>query len=297
MFFREENDMESSIGKIKNSEQFFEQIQKRRLPRDESSDNFLNTVMRHSLMTDNNCLETNNLRLSDQCIANLRQNSIQLSIQQQEELITHQRQTLQETERIEFGTSSLGSLLEKFADSPFLEQSFVQNIPMRAFQKQAKNHEQKESLIQDSSYEDQMDTSAISLGISSSIPIQTRKSMYATSDQEKHNNVACPVSLDIFKTLLEYFYNVRDNIPTHISDEEIFDALRTTFDQLEGDIASIELSEIEAKFNQEECFDLDNYDIINSENCDLLCESPEWNYDEFACGWDGEHWDEEFENA
>lgn len=98
------------------------------------------------------------------------------------------------------------------------------------------------------------------------------------------------------------FYALRDELPGDVPDEEIFDALRGCLDVC-GDTETVSAMEPEAVM----CFS-DEYRIADcAERCSeyriaddtgrvYAVNQDEWEYDEQACGWDGEAWSDDFDD-
>lgn len=98
------------------------------------------------------------------------------------------------------------------------------------------------------------------------------------------------------------FYAVRDDVPSEIPDEEVFAALRAAFDAVEGDADALDAASLAGELRNRElaacggelggdALDLcAAYSIADDAGHVYRWDSAEWEYDEFAPGWNGERW-------
>lgn len=100
--------------------------------------------------------------------------------------------------------------------------------------------------------------------------------------------------------LQDAFYALRDELPLGVSDDEIIEALCGCLDVM-GDAAEVSrLSPEEVMaFSEEYCRahdaeDTDVYRIIDDDGRVYTLSPSEWDYDETAPGWEGERWDDDW---
>lgn len=105
---------------------------------------------------------------------------------------------------------------------------------------------------------------------------------------------------DTLAELQDAFYAIRDELPADIPDAEISEALRGCLDKW-GDaatIASLPAEEV-MRFSAEyarttEAENRDEYRIVDDEGRVYTTRPSEWDYDEYADGWDGERWTDDW---
>ena len=105
---------------------------------------------------------------------------------------------------------------------------------------------------------------------------------------------------------LETFYELRDHAPTSIDDEEIASAIVDALEKEEGAAERVDWANVfdaltEADFTPAAAepdtppLPLESYSIVDDEGKAYHWEGDGWTYDEFACGWDGEKWEDAHE--
>lgn len=103
-------------------------------------------------------------------------------------------------------------------------------------------------------------------------------------------------------TLQDAFYAVRAELPVHVPDSEIAQGLRGCFDAWHGDaseVASFAPEEVMA-FSHEYQRVIDaqrsgQYRIADEQGRVYAFDPAEWDYDEWADGWDGERWGDDLD--
>ena len=101
---------------------------------------------------------------------------------------------------------------------------------------------------------------------------------------------------------LEVFYELRSSAPTSIDDEEIASAVVDALGSEEGSVESVDwtsvldaLMEVDYAPAATESgvppLPPEAYSVTDDEGKTYRWEGDEWAYDEFACGWDGEKWE------
>ena len=98
------------------------------------------------------------------------------------------------------------------------------------------------------------------------------------------------------------FYAVRDDAPLEVPDEGVFTALRAAFDAVEGDADALDATSLAGELRDWElaaCSGkpggdaLDScaaYSIADDAGRVYRWDPADWEYDEFAPGWNGEGW-------
>ena len=105
---------------------------------------------------------------------------------------------------------------------------------------------------------------------------------------------------------LETFYELRDHAPTSIDDEEIALAIVDALEKEEGAAERVDWANVfdaltEADFTPAAAepdtppLPLESYSIVDDEGKTYHWEGDGWAYNEFACGWDGEKWEDAHE--
>ena len=105
---------------------------------------------------------------------------------------------------------------------------------------------------------------------------------------------------------LETFYELRDHAPTSIDDEEIALAIVDALEKEEGAAERVDWANVfdaltEADFTPAAAepdtppLPLESYSIVDDEGKPYHWEGDGWAYNEFACGWDGEKWEDAHE--
>lgn len=106
--------------------------------------------------------------------------------------------------------------------------------------------------------------------------------------------------------VLEVFYELRSSAPTSIDDEEIASAIVDALEKEEGAAERVDWANVfdaltEADFTPAAAepdtppLPLESYSIVDDEGKAYHWEGDGWTYDEFACGWDGEKWEDAHE--
>ena len=105
---------------------------------------------------------------------------------------------------------------------------------------------------------------------------------------------------------LEVFYELRSSAPTSIDDEEIASAVIDALGSEEGSVEGVDWTSVldalmEAGYapaaTESDARPLppEAYSVTDDEGKTYRWEGDEWAYDEFACGWDGEKWEDAHE--
>lgn len=105
---------------------------------------------------------------------------------------------------------------------------------------------------------------------------------------------------------LEAFYELRSSAPTSIDDEEIASAIVDALGSEEGSVESVDWTSVldalmEAGYapaaTESDAPPLPPgaYSVTDDEGKTYRWEGDEWAYDEFACGWNGERWEDAHE--
>ena len=106
--------------------------------------------------------------------------------------------------------------------------------------------------------------------------------------------------------VLEVFYELRSSAPTSIDDEEIASAVIDALGSEEGSVEGVDWTSVldalmEAGYapaaTESDARPLppEAYSVTDDEGKTYRWEGDEWAYDEFACGWDGEKWEDAHE--
>ena len=102
---------------------------------------------------------------------------------------------------------------------------------------------------------------------------------------------------------LEVFYELRSSAPTSIDDEEIASAIVDALGSEEGSVEGVDWTSVldalmEADYAPEATesgtppLPPEAYSVTDDEGKTYRWEGGEWAYDEFACGWNGERWED-----
>ena len=105
---------------------------------------------------------------------------------------------------------------------------------------------------------------------------------------------------------LEAFYELRSSAPTSIDDEEIASAIVDALGSEEGSVEGVDWTSVldalmEADYAPAATgpgappLPPEAYSVTDDEGKTYRWEGGEWAYDEFACGWNGERWEDAHE--
>ena len=105
---------------------------------------------------------------------------------------------------------------------------------------------------------------------------------------------------------LEVFYELRNSAPTSIDDEEISSAIVDALGSEEGSVEGVDWTSVldalmEAGYAPAATepaappLPPEAYSVTDNEGKIYRWEGDEWAYDEFACGWNGERWEDAHE--
>ena len=105
---------------------------------------------------------------------------------------------------------------------------------------------------------------------------------------------------------LEVFYELRNSAPTSIDDEEISSAIVDALGSEEGSVEGVDWTSVldalmEADYAPAATesgtppLPPEAYSVTDDEGKTYRWEGGEWAYDEFACGWNGERWEDAHE--
>ena len=106
--------------------------------------------------------------------------------------------------------------------------------------------------------------------------------------------------------VLEVFYELRSSAPTSIDDEEIASAIIDALGSEEGSVEGVNWTSVldalmEADYAPAATepgappLPPESYSVTDDEDKTYRWEGDEWAYDEFACGWNGERWEDAHE--
>ena len=106
--------------------------------------------------------------------------------------------------------------------------------------------------------------------------------------------------------VLEIFYELRSSAPTSIDDEEIASAIVDALGNEEGSIEGVDWTSVLDALMEVDYAPAatepaapplppEAYSVTDDEGKTYRWEGDEWAYDEFACGWDGERWEDAHE--
>lgn len=106
--------------------------------------------------------------------------------------------------------------------------------------------------------------------------------------------------------VLEVFYDLRSSAPTSIDNEEIASAIVDALSSEEGSVEGVDWTSVldalmEADYAPAATepgappLPPESYSVTDDEGRTYRWEGDEWAYDEFACGWDGEKWEDAHE--
>ena len=106
---------------------------------------------------------------------------------------------------------------------------------------------------------------------------------------------------DTLSRLQDGFYALRDELPVDVPDAEIVEALLGCLDEL-GDAAELAATPADevmahspAYVSAREAEEAMAYRIVDDEGRTYSFGPTEWEYDEFAPGWDGERWSDDWD--
>ena len=105
---------------------------------------------------------------------------------------------------------------------------------------------------------------------------------------------------------LEAFYELRSSAPTSIDDEEIASAVVDALGSEEGSVEGVDWTSVLDALMEADCAPAatepgapplppEAYSVTDDEGKTFRWEGDEWAYDEFACGWNGERWEDAHE--
>ena len=113
---------------------------------------------------------------------------------------------------------------------------------------------------------------------------------------------------EVLAEVMGVFYDVREDVPIDVPDDEVLAALRQAFDAVGGDVEAIDAPAIAGELMARElraAYETGNRDDdaadapgvyrIADDTGRVYCWSLDWEYDEFAPGWDGERWADDLE--
>lgn len=113
---------------------------------------------------------------------------------------------------------------------------------------------------------------------------------------------------EVLAEVMGVFYDVREDVPIDVPDDEVLAALRRAFDTVGGDVEAIDAPAIAGELMARElraACEMGNrdddvadasgvYRIVDDAGR-VYCWSSDWEYNEFAPGWDGERWADDLE--
>lgn len=113
---------------------------------------------------------------------------------------------------------------------------------------------------------------------------------------------------EVLAEVMGVFYDVREDVPVDVPDDEVLVALRRAFDAAGGDVEAVDAPAIagelmaqvlraacEAGNRDDDAADVPGVYRIADDAGRVYCWSSDWEYDEFAPGWDGERWADDLE--
>lgn len=106
--------------------------------------------------------------------------------------------------------------------------------------------------------------------------------------------------------VLEVFYELRSSAPASIDDEEIASAIVGALSSEEGSVEGVDWTSVLDALMEADCAPAatepgaaplppEAYSVTDDEGKTYRWEDDEWAYDEFACGWNGERWEDAHE--
>lgn len=113
---------------------------------------------------------------------------------------------------------------------------------------------------------------------------------------------------EVLAEVVGVFYDVREDVPIDVPDDEVLAALQRAFDTVGGDVEAIDAPAIAGELMARElraACEMGNRDDdvadasgvyrIADDTGRVYCWLLDWEYDEFAPGWDGERWADDLE--
>lgn len=92
---------------------------------------------------------------------------------------------------------------------------------------------------------------------------------------------------------VDAFYALRDELPASIPDEEIVDELVATATCLGGNVEGVDIPDLARELRNKDD-SMSHYSITDDAGHAYCWDPQQWNYDEFALGWDGERWEADY---
>ncbi|WP_307983203.1 DUF6323 family protein [uncultured Senegalimassilia sp.] len=104
----------------------------------------------------------------------------------------------------------------------------------------------------------------------------------------------CPDEFaDVAQSAITLFYEVRDAVDPAISDEEIAESIVGEIVQKQGCVECLDSFELASSLSKQPSL---AEELAQDEAESTYCwNSEDWEYDEFASGWDGEAWEDDCE--
>ena len=104
----------------------------------------------------------------------------------------------------------------------------------------------------------------------------------------------CPNEFaDVAQSAITLFYEVRDAVDSAISDEEIAESIVSEIIQKQGCIECLDSFELASSLSKQPSL---AEELMQDEAEMTYCwNSEDWEYDEYAPGWDGEAWEDDCE--
>ena len=104
----------------------------------------------------------------------------------------------------------------------------------------------------------------------------------------------CPDEFaDVAQSAITLFYEVRDAVDPAISDEEIAESIVSEIIQKQGCIECLDSFELASSLSKQPSL---AEELAQDEAESAYCwNSEDWEYDEYAPGWDGEAWEDDHE--
>ena len=104
----------------------------------------------------------------------------------------------------------------------------------------------------------------------------------------------CPDEFaDVAQSAITLFYEVRDAVDPAISDEEIAESIVGEIVQKQGRVECLDSFELASSLSKQPSL---AEELAQDEAESTYCwNSEDWEYDEFASGWDGEAWEDDCE--
>lgn len=108
------------------------------------------------------------------------------------------------------------------------------------------------------------------------------------------SEVICPNEFaGVAQSAIALFYEVRDAVDPAISDEEIAESIVSEIVQKQGCVECLDSFELASSLSKQPSL---AEELAQDEAESTYCwNSEDWEYDEFASGWDGEAWEDDCE--